>query len=221
MNPKTSDLSQKNSDFAEEFNAEFSPCLTTLVMALNLIFWCEISVGFVLIIAIFLALIYYGITFVEERLPIVTKFATFIAVANLVCSLLIVPAGYGKLAFFSTFITNALWLSVLSRGFPFINILSFDLLAASVGSLLTHFSWLYEFVYVKAGGFLAISIYAFFVWLIPILILISLTITEDSSGNRRENRRSVWTTLLANIIAGVRSILPAIGRTAGATGKRD
>jgi hypothetical protein len=179
---------------------------------MGVIYWCEIALGFSLIIAILLVLLYYGVTFVEERLPKILKFSTIALIGNLVLSLLIIPAGYGKLAFGATFLTNSLWLSALTRGFPFIDIFSFDLIAATVGSLLTHFAWLYEFVYVAVGGFSAISIYALFVWGIPILMLLSLTVTDEDSGNRRESRRSIWATLLANIIAGVRSILPAITR---------
>jgi hypothetical protein len=181
-------------------------------MALHLIFWCEIAVGLALIIIILLAVIYYGMSFIEERLPTITRFGSYLATSSLVLSLLIIPAGYGKLAFFTTFLTNALWLSVLSRGFPFIEVYSLDLIAALGGSVLTHFSWLYEFIYVPVGAFMAISLYAFFVWLVPGLVLMSLTLTDENSQNRREHPRSIWTTLLSRIITGVRSVLPAITR---------
>jgi hypothetical protein len=175
----------------------------------SVIFWGEVLVAFLLILGIFLALIYYSIDFVEERIPKIVRFTTYLSAFVLVLSLLILPAGYGKLSFFATFVTNCLWLSVLTRGFPFIPLLSPDLVLAAIGTAIAHFSWISAFIHVRISAFVAVAYYSLMVWQVPLIVTLSLSVTDEESAQRRGVRgRSVWATLLSNLIGRIRKIMP-------------
>jgi hypothetical protein len=129
----------------------------------------------------------------------------------LLLSFLVIPAGYNPLAFFATSGTMCLWLSVLTRGFPFISIFSWDLLAAIVGTVAAHCTWILAFVNVPVGELVALSYYLAFVWCTPIIVALSLSVTEEASASRRGKKKSIWADLLGKAIAIVRGMMPGGG----------
>jgi hypothetical protein len=180
-------------------------------VAAGILFWAEILVAFGLIIMIFLAFLYYSIEFVEERVRKVAKFAARFSGIVLLLSLLLIPAGYGKFSFFATFITTCLWLSVLTRGFPFISIFSWDLLAASIGTVASHCSWIASFVHVTVGALTGLAYYLAFVWGTPIVVALSLCVTDEASESRHGKQTSIWANLLGKAIGIVRGMMPGGG----------
>jgi hypothetical protein len=126
----------------------------------------------------------------------------------LLLSFLVIPAGYGKFPFFATFITMCLWLSVLTRGFPFISIFSWDLFAATVGTVASHCAWIVSFVHITVSGVTALAYYLAFVWGTPTIVALSLCVTDEGSESRHGKKKSIWANLLGKAIGLVRWMMP-------------
>jgi hypothetical protein len=171
-------------------------------------FWAEMFVAFALILAMFLSILYYAIPFVEERVRLVAKFGLGWCLVNIGLSLFIIPAGYGAAAFWSTFLTNCAWLSVLSRGFPYISIFSLDLLIGTIGTIVSHACWLLAVLRTSLGAFPALGYYLALVWGLPILVVIGLSVTDESGARLGKGSRSVWAKIIDAIIAFVRGLMP-------------
>jgi hypothetical protein len=166
--------------------------------------WVEIVITLAIISVIFLAFMYYSIPFVEERIPKFVALARFTAVFLSVLSLFTGKI-YGKLTCIVTFFTNLCWISVVTRGFPFISLLSLDLLLATVGACASHVCWMFSFTKVMSGGWTAIAYYFLFIWGLPIIVAVSLSVTDEyiagpSGSGRKRKPKSVWARMMSRII---------------------
>jgi hypothetical protein len=173
---------------------------------IDFLFYAQCAVTSLLVVAMFFALLYYAIPFVEERVKTVARFGLIWSAATLALSLLIIPAGYGKAAFWSTFLTQCMWISVLSRDFPYISLFSLDLLFGALGTTISHGCWIWAFVYQSTSAFTALAYYLGFVWGVPIIVVMGMSVTDETSVRGRS--RSIWAKLFEAVIGYVKSLVP-------------
>ena len=180
----------------------------------DLIFWLEVAVSFVLVVSIFFSLIYLSLSFVEERISLMAKMGQTMTVIALILSLILSLSNYGKLAFITSFLENLAWFIVFNQGFPFINIVSPVIFAGIAMTLIAHVSWIFSFVSYPTSTAVALFIYLFLIWGIPVLMVMMMPSVFDENGNlttnitQRTSSRSIWATLIPKWIEKLKSILP-------------
>jgi hypothetical protein len=170
------------------------------VVAVGL-FWAEAGITMAIISIIFLAFMYYSIPFFEERIPKIVRFARIFAITATVLSLF-TGFFYGKLVCVATFLTNLCWIAATGPGFPYVPMLSPSLVFGIIGSVVSHISWMFAFVKVPVDGWTAIAYYFLFIWGLPVVMAVCLSVTDDvlagssGTGRKKKNAKTVWAKLL-------------------------
>ncbi|OHT02623.1 hypothetical protein TRFO_07045 [Tritrichomonas foetus] len=183
----------------------------------SFIFWAEIVVAFLLLVGVFFALIFLSLSFVEERVRFITRFAQVLNALVIGLTFIIPFSNYGIIPFLTTLTANILWFVVLSRGFPFINLLSFDLIGGFICSIISHFAWIFGFLNTEVSGHIALFCYLLMVWAIPLLIVITMPSIFDDNGqqatgeNSRRQQKSIWSDLIPRWIEKVKGLMPHTG----------
>ena len=182
---------------------------------LNLLFWIEILLVFALLVAVFFSLLYFSLSFIEERVSFISRFAQTLNIAIIIVSILIPFTNYGTATFLSTLAENICWFSVLTRGFPFIKLLSVDLIAGFILTLVSHLAWIFSFIELDTSAFIALCCYLFLVWSIPLLIVMTLPSTYDNQAKlaftSQEKPKNLWHTLFSKYLPKLKSLLPHTG----------
>ena len=181
----------------------------------NIVTGIEDIIAFILIILIFFALVFYMSTFFEERMNSTIKFARSLALFVLFLSLLIPFSGYSFRLFIVSLVSNALWLSVLGTGFPFIPVLRWDLVSSFIFTLITHVLWMIELSDSVISGFLALYIFVFIVWSVPFVVVISLSAIDEEAAEAHskahKKNHNLWTDKLKSLISWTKAFLPHSG----------
>lgn len=178
----------------------------------DIIFWMEISIAFVLLIAVFFALVYFSFSFVEERFRFIIRFGQVLNFLLLMLCILIPFTDYGMLPFLTTTAENICWLILFSRDIQYIKILSFDLIGGFIFTLLAHISWIFGFMNTETNGYVALCCYLLMVWAIPLINVITFPLIFDENGNSRISDRyskpkSLWPSLFAKVIPKIQSMI--------------
>lgn len=168
----------------------------------DIIFWSEMLIAFLILIVIFFAFIYYSISFVEERIKLISKIGKIWILCIMVTSFILPFTKFGTVTFLSLFLTSIGWFIVFSRGFPFIDLLSPDLILSLIGSFVCHFIFMLKLIKIETNAYLAICYYLFLIWGIPILSLVSFAAVEGSQP------KSFWKDFINDKINKIKSILP-------------
>jgi hypothetical protein len=133
-----------------------------------------------------MAFIYYGSTFVEERLKSFTKYLKVQAVFTLVLILLMPFTQFSMLVFVPVLASNGLWSFLLFTGFPLISMDRPDLVLAVIASVLAHFLMTLHILEHDINVFASASYFLLFVWLLPLEMMISLTAAGDGEAPNSE-----------------------------------
>ena len=152
---------------------------------------------------------YYGISFVEERIEFVTKFLKRYTTFVLILSLFLPFVGFPAITYLPIIGSNAMWLNFFYNGFPFISFARIDFILAIFFALVAHCGLIYTFISIMSvGSFLAIAYYILYVWGIPLIVIVSLSSLEDSNEHIRTKPKSIWENFFKEIITYFRQNAP-------------
>ncbi|OHS94739.1 hypothetical protein TRFO_10888 [Tritrichomonas foetus] len=161
--------------------------------------------------------IYYGMTFIEERINSIRTFLKIFCWTVVSLCLLMPFAGFPNHIFFLTLASHGIWLFFLYTSYPFIYIGRPDFLCGLLLSVLSNVSFL---IFVLSDLDLnfatTIGFFIVFVWGAPSIFVTSLAAAEDDFTNesRRNNRkvpRNAWASTFARAIEWARSKMPHRG----------
>lgn len=183
--------------FFWHFSYIFSMHLTNIITSI---------ISLLILAAFIVSFIFYISKWAEAHMVFTTQLIQIYSVAILFLSVLLffsdhcIPA-----ALFST-TSNSLWTYILFTGFPFISPTQPSFILAILSTILSHFGWLIEFFDVDYGP--AFSLFSFFlyVWLIPIMILSSMSAIDDLSNNKKGH--SAWTNVFKTLIEKSQKYIP-------------
>ena len=153
-----------------------------------LILFLEVVVSFIIAILLLCALLYYSSTFVEERMTSFTKFLKYFNVVILSLSLLLPLSNFPLSIFGLVFFNNLMWTLLLFRGFPLTNYVRPEFFLGFITTVFSHLFLTLFFLKSPSKSLLTtISYFILYVWLIPIMIIISLSAVEETSNVQTSN----------------------------------
>lgn len=148
-----------------------------------LILVLEVGLASILVILFLCALLYYSSTFVEERMISFTKFLKIFVCTILGLSLLLPFSNFPLKSFFLVFFNNLMWAILIFRGFPFCNYVSPEFFLGFGSTVFSHFFLMLHFLRSPAkSAIITISYFILYIWLIPIMIVASLSAVDDNSN---------------------------------------
>lgn len=184
----------------------------------DIIFWLEIIIAFILLIAVFFSLVYFSFGFVEERFYFIIKFGQALNIFLLGLCILVPFTDYGILPFLTTLAQNICWYILLNRDITLIKLLSFELIGGFVFTILAHISWIIAFMNAETDGSVALFCYLLMVWALPLLIVITFPLIFDENGNSKisgqySKSTSFWSSLFTKLIPKIQSMIPRSSST--------
>lgn len=141
----------------------------------------------------FVGLIYYGMSFFEERMKPIVTFTRVLSVIVTSCAALMLATKIPCYVSYLSLITNGLWCGVVFFQFPYISIIRPDFLLATICSTFLFAIFLvYGIAYSEDTMFVYLSYLFFHVLMIPILVTTCLSALDESTTNRTlEQERSI------------------------------
>lgn len=157
----------------------------------KLFFFLEVIFELFVLVLIVIALIYYSSAFIEERMKTMTKIIKILNIFILGISSLLFFSSFSKYLSFFIIISNILWLCILFTGFPFVNLTRPDFLLAIITTVISHALMMIHFLqHDEVSSLTTASYFVLYVWIIPILIIISLdAITCDDFDDKDTNEK--------------------------------
>lgn len=149
----------------------------------------EAGVSLFSIVLVFFSLVYYTATYIEERMKFIIKLLKVVSPVICVLSLVL---GLGRFPWYvaaCTFASNLMWYIIILSGFPFVNLVSFLFVLGIMATVFSHFFLMLHFLGEPANNFITISYFLFLVWLVPLIIIVSMSAVEDESQNDRSNEK--------------------------------
>ena len=146
-----------------------------------LLFFFECGVTLFLVVAMFFAFLYYCTTFVEERMNSTIKFLKFVTILNVGISILMFFSRFPMKIALMSLIENGMFVSVIFRGFPFINLARLDFLIGIGCTVFSHVSYMLYFLMDESHDSLIIMISYFIlmIWFIPVIVITSISALEE------------------------------------------
>ena len=179
-------------------------------------FFLEVIFELIILVLVVISLIYYFSAFVEERMKSMTKIMKILNIIILVLSLLLIFSSFSIYLSITIIISNVLWLFILYTDFPYINFLRLDFILAVLATVISHSLLMMHFIkYDEYSSLTTASYFVLYVWIMPILIIISLDalendefVEEDSNENENQKSHSYMRLVFTNIIQKVAEFLP-------------
>jgi hypothetical protein len=129
-----------------------------------------------------MALIYYGISFVEEHMRSFIIYLKSQSIAILSIATLFPVTSFSLPVFITVLLSNGLWTFLLFRGFPFLSLDRPDFYLAIISSVLAHFFMTLHFLSRDAATLMVAAYFLMFVWLLPIGMIISFGAATETVG---------------------------------------
>lgn len=150
-----------------------------------IILFVEVGIASIAVILFLCAFLYYSSTFVEERISAFTKFLKIFTVVILALSFLFPLSSFPNSVFFMVFFNNLMWVILVYRGFPLMNYVQPEFFLGFGSTVFSHLFLMLHFLRSSPkSAIITISYFILYVWLIPILIITSLSAVEDNSTNQ-------------------------------------
>ena len=144
---------------------------------------------FLLFIILFLISIYYLSIFFEGRLKIMNQFLNLLSFLNLSFTLFLPFVGFSIFLATFSFISNGLWIIIHLSGFPFISLSRPDFIIAIILSVFNQAIWLLHFLGTNNTIFIRLSFFFFFIWIIPLTLLVSISSLENDKVTEQMNSK--------------------------------
>jgi hypothetical protein len=176
----------------------------------------EILLLLCIAIGICFSVVYYGSTFVEERLTSFVRLVKGLAVGIMLLFVLLPTSRLPLTVIASVIVSNGIWAFLLFSGFPLISPYRPDFFLAIISSVFAHFFMFVHFLGDgETGGFLAAAYFVLFVWSLPSLMIVSLSAVEELPQGEApaeqppKKAQSVWRAVIARLLKRAEDVLPA------------
>ena len=157
-------------------------------------------------------LAYYAMPFIEERAIKIKRFLQILTWFVIVLAMFMPFAGFPNIIFFLTLATHGIWQVLLYTKFPFVFFGSPDFLCAFAMTIINHCAMMvFALSELNLGVFETIAYFLVFIWAVPAVFIISLTVTDEAIEGSKRTAKSVWTAPFQKAIAWIKSKLPHRG----------
>lgn len=141
----------------------------------------------------FIGLIFYGMSFFEERMKFFVRLTRILSIIVTACTTLMMFTSIPKFVSYLSFVTNGIWCFVIFYKFPYISLIRPDfLLSVILSTFLFSVFLVYGIAYSEDTMFVYISYLFFNVLMIPLMATTCLSALDESTTNRTlEQERSI------------------------------
>lgn len=174
----------------------------------------EFIISIFCIIGCICALCYYGMTFIEERIHKIKNFLKVLSWSVIAMSILMPLSNFPSAFFFLTLISHGIILFLLYTCYPYVYVLRVDFIVMIVITFLNNCLFMiFCFSEMDLTLLQALSYFIIYIWGTPLFFIISLSVTEEATEERRAkgNHQSFWAPKFRSLIKWIREKVPRSG----------
>ena len=168
---------------------------------------CNGIVSIALIIALFLALVYYISVWAEEHMKKITQLLQLSSMFAFFISFLLLFTNFSTLAAGVSIVTNLMWTILLFTGFPYIQVTRPDFLIALLFTAFNHFGWMIYFLESEYSSTFVVFSFILYVWQVPILAVASLSALDENDSQKYQSH-SAWTNVFKTLSKAISTYIP-------------
>lgn len=176
-------------------------------------FLIEMLGGLFFILIMIMALISQMTSWVEERLKLFAPLVRYIALFVLFMTVVMMFTDLPKMQVLINIVSAGMWVFITNTGFPFISPNRIDFLFSFMATIFAQFFWMMYYLSHLQTFLYTISFFTIYVWLVPILATVSLSVVADTPEGEQvpiHSTHSVWTEKIHKLGDKINSIMPTI-----------
>lgn len=177
----------------------------------TLCFMLEILVAILCALVVFFAVLNYLSLFIERHVHFASRFINLEIYTNF---FLYILGLFSKLSILSVLFAagaNLGWVFVMKADFPFVELAHPLFLVSCVLTIASHIMLTYDLVGMDISVWSSVCIFVQLVWIVPLIIILSLSTVEEEDVKRRNHGKSIVSAFITKYFKAAVQSLPHRG----------